>query len=371
MTPRSAFIGFVIKELRHVFRDRRTLLVLFGMPVTMMLLFGFVIRNEIKDAQIGILDLARDDVSRKVIDKIASSGYFRVESYLQSMEEVPGEFRKGRIKEVLVFEQDFGRQLIETGKAKVQIIGDASDYNQAKTLNDYTTAILMDFGREFQPGVPPGSLLQPEVRMVYNPQLKSVYMFVPGIMAIILMLVSALMTSVSIAREKETGTMEVLLVSPLRPFQIVAGKVFPYLGLSFVNALVIIGLSVWVFDLPVAGNIGLLLFTCFLFILLALSLGILISTVAASQQAAMFVSMVGLMLPTMLLSGFIYPIDNMPVILQVLCRAMPPTYFIEAVKTIMLKGGGLLYVWDQLLVISGFIAVFVIITIRKFKIRLE
>lgn len=371
MLLKGPFGGFVAKEFKHVFRDSRTLVVLFGMPLVMMLLFGFVLRNEVRNARIGILDLSHDELTRQISHKLIASDYFRIEKVFRSDEEVHNEFRKGRIKEVIVFEADFARNLRQYGKASVQIVADASDYNLAKTLVDYTSAILADFGREYQPASGGMALITPEIQMVYNPGLKSVYMFVPGIMAVILMLISALMTSISIAREKEIGTMEVLLVSPLRPLQIVAGKVFPYLLLSFLNALIIILLSITVFGLPVSGNMALLLLVCLLFILLALSLGILISTIAASQQTAMFISMIGLMLPTLLLSGFIYPIDNMPVILQVLCHAMPPKYFIDAVKTIMLKGGGLAYVWVELLVIIGFTALFIALTVRKFKIRLE
>jgi ABC-2 type transport system permease protein len=211
----------------------------------------------------------------------------------------------------------------------------------------------------------------PEVRMVYNPELKGVYLFVPGIMAMILMLISALMTSVSIVREKELGTMEVLLVSPLKPLQIIIGKVMPYVTLSFINAIIIVILGYWVFGLPVQGNIVLLMSECLLFIILALSLGILISTSTESQQIAMMLSMVVLMLPTILLSGFIFPIENMPTILQWLCALMPPKYFIIILKNIMLKGTGLAYVWKETLIMIGFIVFFIVVASKKFKVRLE
>jgi ABC-2 type transport system permease protein len=207
--------------------------------------------------------------------------------------------------------------------------------------------------------------------MFYNPELKGVYMFVPGIMAMILMLVSALMTSISIVREKEMGTMEVLLVSPLRPIQIILGKVMPYVFLSLINAGIIIVLSLTVFNLPVQGSIILLLAECLLFIILALSLGILISTSTDNQQVAMLLSMVALMLPTILLSGFIYPVENMPKILQAFCQIMPPKWFIEIVKGIMLKGVGLEKLWFQTLVLLTMTLLFISISAKKFKKRLE
>ena len=208
-------------------------------------------------------------------------------------------------------------------------------------------------------------------RMMFNQGLKSVFMFVPGTMALILMLISAMMTSISIAREKETGTMEVLLISPLRPYQIIIGKVIPYIVLSFTTALVILGMGVWVFGLPIHGSLVLLLAESLLFIILALSLGILISTLAPNQQVAMFISMFALMLPTMLLSGFIFPVENMPAILQYVSYIVPAKYFIIILKTIMLKGNGLLFIWKETLILVGITILFLIMSAKRFKIRLE
>jgi ABC-2 type transport system permease protein len=210
----------------------------------------------------------------------------------------------------------------------------------------------------------------PEVRMQYNPELKGVYMFVPGLIAMLMMLISALMTSISITREKELGTMELLLASPLRPVQIIIGKVFPYVFLAFTNACIILFLGNTVFGVPVAGSVFLLLMENLLYILMALSLGILISSITSSQQIAMMLSLVALMLPTILLSGFIFPVENMPVAMQVLCYAMPPKYFITIIKGIMLQGNGLEYLWKETLILAGFTTVFILISIRKFKTRL-
>ena len=210
----------------------------------------------------------------------------------------------------------------------------------------------------------------PEVRMLYNPELKSAYTFVPGVMGLILMLISTMMTSVAIVKEKELGTMEVLLVSPLKPYLIILAKVIPYMIISFVNVLTILVLSVTILDLPIHGNIVLLLGECLLFIASCLSLGLLISTAAQTQQIAMFISMTGLMLPTMLLSGFIFPIENMPIALQVISNIVPATWFISIVKATMIKGLGFISVWKQTLILSGMTLFFLTVALSRFKIRL-
>jgi len=257
------------------------------------------------------------------------------------------------------------------GVAHIQLIADASDANTANLVSNYTNAIVMDYVSKMNVNVLIPMRIIPEVRMVFNEQLKGVYMFVPGIMAMILMLISALLTSISIVREKELGTMEVLLVSPLKPFQIIIGKVTPYILLSLINAITIIILGNLVFGMPVQGSTFLLLAETILFIIMALSLGILISTSTNSQQTAMFVSMLALMLPTIILSGFIFPIANMPWILQVLCQVIPPRWFIVIIKDIMLKGTGFYYVWFQTLVILVMTLFFIFLSYKKFKIRLE
>jgi ABC-2 type transport system permease protein len=365
------FNGFVIKEFYHIFRDRRTMLVLFGMPILQMLLFGFVITNEIKDIKVAILDYSKDNVTRELSTKILSSGYFKLEEYLNSSSQIEAAFRRGNVKEVIVFEQGFADKMHKQGTANIQILADASDANTANLVTNYTSAIVMDYVRKLNTNVNTPMQIVPEVRMMFNEQLKGVYMFVPGIMAMILMLISALLTSISIVREKELGTMEVLLVSPLRPIQIIIGKVTPYIILSLINAIVIIFLGSKVFGMPVQGSMVLLLAETVLFIIMALSLGILISTSTNSQQTAMFVSMLALMLPTILLSGFIFPIANMPVILQALCQLIPPRWFIVIIKNIMLKGTGFYYVWFETSVLMLMTVVFIFMSYKKFKIRLE
>lgn len=364
------FWGFVIKEFYHILRDSKTMLVLFGMPVMQMFIFGFAISTDLKDVKIAILDPSSDEITRAVESRILSSGYFLLESRLKSESEIEPAFRTGNIKEVVVFEPGFAGRLQREGTATVHIIADASDANQANLIASYTTAIINDYISKASSSSLPMHI-NVESRMLYNPELKSVFMFVPGTMAMILILVCALMTSISIVREKELGTMEVLLVSPLRPIQIIIGKVTPYVLLALIDAAIIIVMSYYVFRLPMQGSLFLLMFETGIYIVLSLVLGIFISTNTENQQTAIFISMFAFMLPTILLSGFIFPIANMPKILQWLCAIMPPKYFIIIIKNIMLKGSGLLYVWKETLILVGMIVLFVALSIRKFKIRLE
>jgi ABC-2 type transport system permease protein len=351
-------------------RDYRTVIIIFGIPVVQLMLFGHVIKTEIKNAPVAVIDPSNDEVSTALTNKILSSGYFRLEQELQSVSQIESLFKKGKVKLVLVFEDRFGEKFQKTGSAGIQIITDASEPNTAMILENYTRAIVNAYLSEQSiSGVK--MPLTIEHRMFYNEQLRSVNMFVPGIIVLILMLISALMTSVSITREKELGTMEVLLVSPLRPIQIILGKVIPYLTLAFLNSIVIIGVGYFVFHVPVRGSIFLIFGLCLLFILLALTIGIFISTVTKTQQAAMLTSLAGLMLPTILLSGFIFPIENMPKVLQYLSIVMPPRWFLTALKDVMLKGVGVGYIWQEILILSGMLFGFILLSVKKFQIRLS
>ncbi|MFC2137027.1 ABC transporter permease [Bacteroidota bacterium] len=365
------FIGFVRKEFYHIFRDPRTLLILFGIPIIQLLIFGFVVTNEVKDIPIAILDHSKDEVTREITAKLIYSGYFTLHENLTSVSDIENIFKKGKIKEVIVFESGFAEKLERDKFANIQVIADASDPNTANLIVNYTRGIIQNYVNYINIDFQSPLKIQPHVKMVYNQGLKGVYMFVPGTMALILMLVSAMMTSISIAREKEFGNMEVLLVSPLKPHQIIIGKVTPYVLLSFINAISIIALGYFVFDLPVLGSLSLLLIETLLFITLALSLGILISTIAKTQQVAMFISMFALLLPTMLLSGFVFPVENLPDILRWLSVIMPPRWFIVIIKNIMIKGAGFMIVWKETLYLIAFTAVFIGLSVRKFKTRLE
>ncbi|WP_159517147.1 ABC transporter permease [Sunxiuqinia indica] len=365
------FLGFVKKEFFHIFRDRRTMIILFGIPIIQLMLFGTVITNEIKDARIAIYDQSKDEMTQEITSKLLSSGYFLLDRNLQTTNDIEAILKKGRVKEVLVFGRDFSRKLKREGKADIQIIADASDPNLAKMLTSYTTGIINDYIFKEMGDLHLPMQVEPEVRMVYNENLQSVYMFVPGIMAMILMLISAMMTSISITREKELGTMEILLVSPLRPVQIILGKVTPYLLLSIINAVLILGIGHFIFGVPIKGSWVLLMGESVLFILMALCLGIMISSLSKTQMVAMFISVIALMLPTILLSGFIFSIENMPLPLQVVSHIIPPRWFIVILRNIMLKGVGMAYVWKETLVLVFMALLFVTIAVKKFKTRLE
>ncbi len=363
--------GFIIKEFYHIFRDIRSMVILFGMPVIQVLLFGFALSTEVKNAPIAIIDHSNDQVTRAITSKLLSSGFFILSDQVAGEGHIEEVFRHGKVKEVIIFESDFASKLEKDRQAGIQVIADASDPNTANLLVNYTTAIVNDYQQEYLKGMSPPVSVSTQSQMMYNPDLKSVFMFVPGVITILLMLITAMMTSISIAREKELGTMEILLVSPMRPVQIIAGKVVPYVLLAFINAVSILLLSYFVIGMPVRGSLVLLLAESLLFIVMALSLGIFISTVSKSQQMAMMLSMFALMLPTILLSGFIFPIENMPLPLQIFSNIMPPRWFIIIVKSIMIKGLGFSYIWKETLIITAMTLFFIGLSIKKFKVRLE
>jgi ABC-2 type transport system permease protein len=364
------FIGFVQKEFYHIFRDKRSLFILFGMPVAQILLFGFAITNEINNVDIAVIDKAKDTNSKEIIQKIQASPYFNIQDYLDSEAEIEEAFQKGQIKAVITFGQDFAQNLGRPQSSQLQIITDATDPNIANTITNYVNSIVATYQRVNLQQKQAPQFVQSETRMLFNPALESVYMFVPGVMTIILMLVSAMMTSISITREKEVGTMEILLVSPLKPMTVIIGKVVPYIFLSIINALVIVLLSVFIFNMPIVGSLFWLAVESVLFIITSLSLGILISTLSATQQTAMMISLMGLMLPTILLSGFIFPIESMPLPLQVISNIIPAKWFIIIIKSIMLKGVGFVFFWKETLILLLMALLFLGLSIKKYKIRL-
>ena len=365
------FIGFIKKEFYHIFRDKRSLFILFGMPIAQIMLFGFAITNEINNVDIAVLDHSKDVTSKEIINKIAASKYFSLKQFVKNEGAIKTVFKKGKVKAVLVFEPDFSKNLTTKHLAKVQVITDATEPNTAQTITNYVNAILQNYLKEHNNAIQSPYHIITQSRMIYNPELKSVFMFVPGVMTIILMLVSAMMTSISITREKELGTMEILLVSPLKPFLIIIGKVVPYIFLSVINATIIVLLSIFVFGMPVQGSLFLLGLESVLFIITSLALGILISTISATQQTAMMLSLMGLMLPTILLSGFIFPITSMPLPLQVLSNIIPAKWFLIILKEIMLKGVGFSIIWKETLILLGMTLFFILLSVKKFKIRLE
>lgn len=364
-------LSFIRKEFYHVFRDSKTLLLLFGMPVVLIVLFGFAVTNEIKNARIGVCDYARDPASQEIINKLSVNEIFQLDNVLLNQSQIETAFRQGDIKLAVVFPAHFYNDLMHLKKAQVQIIADASDPNTAVTLTNYAKAVIMEYQQQLMVDYTLPYSIIPEIRMLYNPGLKGAINFVPGIMALVLMLVCVLMTSISIVKEKEMGTMEVLLVSPMNPFLVIVAKAIPYLALSLINLAVILLLSVTILGLPIHGSISLLVAESTLLILCALSLGLLISNVTQSQQAAMLLALMGLMMPTMLFTGFMFPLESMPKALQLISNIIPAKWYYIITKSIMVKGLGFSAVWKETLVLFGMTCFFLVVSLKQFKIRMD
>lgn len=364
------FFSFVKKEFYHILRDKRTMLILLGMPIVQIIIFGFALTNEVKNAKIAVLDNSKDLATAAIIQQIKASGYFDIEKNISGGDDINTAFKEGKIKMVMVFPQDFNKDLHHFNKATVQLIADASDPNVANTLTNYATAIIMNYQKRITNDLALPYTINTEIRMLYNPQLEGAYSFVPGVMAMVLMLVCTMMTAITIAREKETGTMEVLLVSPVMPLKIVIAKAVPYLLISIINIGSILLLSVYVLNVPINGSLLLLIGASILFTLTSLALGLLISSVTDSQRTAMFIALIGLFLPTVMLSGFMFPIENMPWPLRLFSNIVPAKWFYTIVKTVMIKGVGFSMIWKEVLLLAGMMTFFLALSIKTFKIRL-
>ncbi len=364
------FSAFVKKEFYHIFRDKRTLFILLGMPIMQIIIFGFALTNEVKNARIAILDNARDAETSSLVSELSASRYFEIEKNIYSYKDIERSFREGRIKMAVVFPAGFGNDLRHFNSAQVQLVADASDPNVANTLTNYASSIIRDYQDRITDGRQLPYTIHSETRMLYNPQLKGAYSFVPGVMAMVLMLVCTLMTAITIVREKEMGTMEILLASPIRPIKIIVAKAVPYLLLSIVNISSILLLSVFVLDVPINGSLVLLIGESILFTLACLAFGLLISASTGSQQTAMFISLTGMFLPTIMLSGFMFPIENMPLPLRVISNVVPAKWYYLIVKDVMIKGVGLGSIWKETLVLAGMTIFLLLLAIKKFKIRL-
>lgn len=364
------FLSFVKKEFYHIFRDKRTMFILLGMPVVQIIIFGFALTNEVKNAKIGILDYSKDAATSSLTAQLDASRYFDVERNLYSDADIGKVFREGKIKLAVVFPAHFNEDLTHFNKAQVQLVADATDPNVASTLTNYASAIIMDYQDRITDGKKLPYTITTEMRMLYNPQLKGAYSFVPGVMAMVLMLVCTMMTAITVVREKEMGTMEVMLVSPIQPLKIVVAKAVPYLLLSMVNIASILCLSVFVLDVPINGSLVLLIAESILFTLTCLAFGLLISSSTDSQQTAMFISLTGLFLPTIMLSGFMFPIENMPLPLRIISNLVPAKWYYLIVKDVMIKGVGVGAVWKETLILGGMMIFLLTLAIKKFKIRL-
>jgi ABC-2 type transport system permease protein len=366
----NQFGVFVRKEFFHVFRDKRTLLILFGLPIVQILLFGFALTTELKNAKLVVVDYAKDIASGQITARIAASPYFSIEKSVLSYEEMNRAFRRGEVKCALIFPSRFNEDLLHLNKAQVQIILDASDPNTAKTISNYLQSIIGDYQRQLNAGSSEPYKIEPELRMLYNPEMNGSMNFIPGVIALVLMIVCTTLTSVSIVKEKEMGTMEVLLVSPFKPIYVILSKAIPYLGLSLLNFIIILLLGVFLLDVPVRGNIVLLFAESTLFIISCLSFGLLISSFTDSQQTAMLISMMGMMLPTIIFTGFLFPIENMPLPLQIISNVIPSKWYYTIVKAIMLKGLGFQSIWKETLVLAAMTGVLLTVSLKSFKIRL-
>lgn len=365
------FRAFVKKEFLHIFRDLRTMMLLLLMPVIQILLFGFAITTEVRNSKVAVYDPSKSNPSRKIIERINSSNYFDVAKYLNDPSQIEQEFREGKIGLVIVFDENFESNLLHLSNAHVQLIADATDPNTATAVTNYARSIIMDYQQDVMQGMKVPFQILPEIKMLYNPQMKDAYNFVPGVLGLIMMLICAMMTSIAIVREKEMGTMEILLVSPLKPIYIILAKAVPYFLLSCVNIISVLLLSVYVLGVPVAGSLFWLIIVSILFIFVALSLGLLISTIAETQMVAMLISGMVFMMPIMLLSGMIFPVENMPLPLQLLSNLIPAKWYIIAVKNIMIKGTGVSSIYKELIILGTMVVILVIVSLKNFKNRLE
>ena len=364
------FLAFIQKEFYHIWRDKRTMFILLGMPVVQIVIFGFALTNEVKNANIAVLDNSKDAATTSLISQLDASRYFALEKNITTYQQVEEEFKKGNIKLAVIFPQHFQEDLQHLNKAQVQLIADASDPNTANQLTNYATAIIMDYQNRITNNRKLPYTINTEMRMLYNPQLKGAFNFVPGVMAMVLLLVCTMMTAITIVKEKELGTMEVILVSPMKPQLVVLAKAVPYLLLSTINIASILLLSVFALEVPINGSLLLLVFESILFILVSLSLGLLISARAESQQTAMFISLIGMFLPTIMLSGFMFPVENMPLPLRTLSNIVPAKWYYSIVKSVMIKGLGLQGIWKETLILGGMATFFLTLAIKRFKIRL-
>lgn len=365
------FLSFVRKEFIHIFRDWRTMLILLAMPVVQMILFGFAITTEVKNVNVAIYDLSKDVSTERIANRIAANSYFTVVDGPKNSQEIDGVLQQKKADLVLVFEAGFHNNLLHTGEAAVQIVVDATDPNQGTMMANYVSNVILQYQQELAANIRPSLIILPEIRMLYNPQLEGAYNFVPGVMGLILMLICAMMTSISIVREKEKGSMEVLLVSPIKPLYIILSKAVPYFFLSIVNLLTILLLAYFVLQVPIAGNLLLIILVSLLYIVVSLLLGLLISNMVHTQVAAMLISGMGLMLPTMLLSGMIFQIESMPVFLQWVSNVIPAKWYIGMIKKLMIQGVSGVYVLKEVGVLALMGVFLLVVSLKKFSVRLS
>ena len=349
------FVSFIIKEAKHILRDKRTMLILFGMPLVLMLIFGFAITNDVKNVRTVVVTSSMDHLTRQAVDRLAASEYFTITQVVATPRDAERIIRGQKADMAIVFGPDFASR-----HSGVQFIVDGADPNMAQQWTNYATGVLLNADRSAV-----------NTKMLYNPQMKSAYNFVPAIMGMLLMLVCAMMTSISIVREKEKGTMEVLLVSPVKPLMIIVAKAIPYLALAFVIQMIILMMARYVLGVPLVGSLFWIIVVSVIYILLALSLGLLISNVAKTQLVALLLSAMVLLIPIVMLSGMIFPVESMPEVLQWISAIVPPRYYIEAMRKLMIMGVGINEVAREVMILLGMLAFLMTLALVKFNKRLE
>jgi len=349
------FFSFVIKETKHILRDKRTMLMLFGMPIVMMLLFGFAVTNDVRNVRIIVVMSNADNATQQVADRLAASEYFTLTKVVATPNEAEKAIRDQKADMAIVFSPDFASK-----KSGYQLIVDGADPNMAQQWTTYANAVINNTEAKAV-----------NTKLLYNPQMKSTYNFVPAIMGTLLMLVCAMMTSISIVREKEKGTMEVLLVSPTKPLMIIVAKLVPYLVLAFVILSIILLMSSFVLGVPIKGSLFWIYVVSTIYILLALSLGILVSTIAETQLVALLISAMLLMMPVIMLSGMMFPIESMPKILQYISAIIPTRYYISAMRKLMIMGVGIEEVYFEVSVLISMLIALMSLALAKFNKRLE
>lgn len=364
------FGAFVKKEFYHILRDKRTMLIVLVMPVVLIILFGFALSTEVRNVNIAILSPSSDPTVRQIAERLDASEYFTVTQWLDRPEEIDEVMKSGEVQLVVAFGQNFSGGMLSPDGSQMQLIVDASDANMAQSYTSYASGIIAAFGNEMASGGTESGILT-QVQFLYNPQMKSAYNFVPGIMGLIMILICTMMTSISIVREKETGTMEVLLVSPVRPIYIVVSKMVPYFVLSCINLATILLLSVFVLGVPVAGSLAALWLVSLIYIIANLSLGLLISTMAQQQVIALMFSGLLLMMPTMLLSGMVFPIESMPWPLRGISCILPARWYITAVRKLMIQGLPMIYAWKEIVILASMAVVLIGASLKKLNNRLE
>jgi len=364
------FVAFVLKEFMHILRDVRTMLLLLGMPVVQVLLFGFALNTEVRNLRVAVIDLSHDAFSDRLTVAVLQNPSFSPVRGAIDLADVDGLMRRGELELAVVVAPDFYRRMVAGEQGALQLIVDGSNPNVASIAAGCVQQILAGLLMEQSGGAAQPYAIDIQTRMLYNPALESTYNFVPGIIGLVLIIICSIMTSVSIVRERERGTLEVLLASPLKRGTMLLAKMLPYLALSFVILFLTLSLSYFALHVPIRGSIVPLLTLSTLYVTVALSVGLFVSTISPNQAAAILIAGVGMMMPTLLLSGMMFPIDSMPVFLQWLAQGVPGKWYVEGVRKVMIQGVSWRSVWLHHVVLAGMTLATLGVSMIKLKPRL-